>query len=88
MSKKIESLNIKEIRKLIREAFKHYNRKEIYKDEFYNYFKNKGYTEEEVDDLWLRTIGESKIVKWGIHFEADQLPPKKIIKRQFIKLTK
>ena len=88
MDNRIESMNIKEVRKLIREAFKHYNKKEIYKEEFYNYFKNKGYTQEEIDELWYRAIGESGIVKCGVYFEADELPPKKIIERQFLELIR
>lgn len=88
MNEKIESIDIKKLRKLIRELFKHYGRKEVYEDEFYEYFRNKGFSDEEIERLWIRAISRSGIVKWGVYVEADQLPPKKIKEKTFLELIR
>ena len=84
----IESLTKKELRKIVRELFKHYNKEEIFKDEFHQYFKRKGYTDEQINLIWFSIIGKSGMVKWGIQFEANEIPPKKIKSRPFIKLIR
>jgi len=84
----ITSLTKKELRKIVRELFKHYNKEEIFKDEFHQYFKKKGYTDEQINLLWILIIARSGIVRWGVIPEADQLPPKKIINKPFIELIK
>ena len=88
LEQKAEITTPKELRKLIKKLFKHYRRREVYKDEFYDYFRAKGFTQEEIDELWYRAIGESGIVKCGVYFEADEIPPKKIIERHFLELIR
>ena len=88
MAKDVKTMRLKELRELVKELFAYYGRDEVYEDEFFEYFKNKGFTEEEIDTLWLMVLGKSGLVKLGMHVEADDLPPKKIIRRVFIKLIK
>jgi len=63
-------------------------KREIYKDEFYEYFERKGYTKEQIKLLWFLIIGKSRMVKWGVQFEADEIPPKKIKSKPFIELIR
>jgi len=88
MIKDIKSLTRKELRKIVRELFKYYGRDEVYEEEFHEYFKKKGLTDEEIDTLWLMVLGKSGLVKLGLHVVADELPPKRIIRRAFIKLVR
>jgi len=86
--KDIKNMEIKKLRKLVRELFRYYGRDEVYEDEFYEYFRNKGLKDEEIEILWLRVIGESGLVRWEIHVVADELPPKEIKSRPYIKLIR
>ena len=61
---------------------------EVFKDEFIEFFRKKGYNDEEIETLWLLIISRSGIVKLGVLFEGEGLPPKKIINRPFNKLIK
>ena len=83
---KAETISLQELKKLVKELFKHYRRRKVYEDEFYNYFKAKGFSEEDIDILWVRVIGESNLIKIGVHLQADKLPPKKVKERPFIEL--
>lgn len=86
MIKDVKSLTRKELRKIVRELFKHFGRDEVYEDEFYDYFRRKGLSDEDIEVLWVRVIGESDLVRWEIHVWADELPLKEVKSRAYIKL--
>ena len=88
MIRDVKSLTREELRKMVRELFKHFSRDEVFKDEFFDYFRGKGYSDEEIRILWVRVIGESDMVRWEIHVWADELPPKEIKGRAYIKLIR
>jgi len=88
VSERIKSMSLKELRKLVRELFKHYGRDEVYKDEFFEYFRNKGFKDEEIKILWVKVIGKSGLVRLSFHIIADELPPKEIKSKAFIKLIR
>lgn len=66
---------------MVRELFKHYSRDEVYEEEFNEYFKKKGLTDEEIDVLWLMVLGKSGLVKLGLHVEAAGPPPKRLLEK-------
>ena len=80
--------NIKELRRLVRAPFKHYGRNVIYEDEFFKYFRDKGWSDEDIERLWIAAIADSGIVKMGVIPEAKEYPPKEIIGRPVLVLTK
>ena len=40
-----------ELRKLLEEAFEHYKQQTLYKEEIHQYFKEKGWKENEIDEI-------------------------------------
>jgi len=81
----IEKINKKTLKKIIKRVFEHFNRNIVYKDEFYEYFREKGLNNDEIDELWIKVITELKKIEWGVHFFSNDFPPKNIKRRPYIK---
>ena len=73
MSKKNE---VKELRKLIIQVFKHYGRRKITMKEFEDYFKSKGLSEKEIEDLYIKAH-TNEIILTGIRPLPDPQNPLK-----------
>jgi len=76
MSVKKSLKDVKSLRELMREPFKHYGKKVLYKEEFFQYFREKGWKEKDIEDLWVMGIARSGIVQWGMIPEIVEFPSK------------
>ena len=84
---KVDPTNKKLLRKIIRLPFKYYRKKILYKEEFFQFFKDQGWSDDEIDELWFLAIAKSGIVNFWFIPEADDFPPKEIRDRMVIELV-
>ncbi len=59
------------LRKLIEQIFRHYNRKTITREEFLGYLQEQGYTREQAIEIYKRAAKE-KIIDTGIIADVDE----------------
>ncbi|MCS7365058.1 MAG: hypothetical protein NDF54_06430 [archaeon GB-1867-035] len=52
----MKKLSKEEVEKLIKEVFNYYGKSRIFEEEFIKYFKQKGMTDEEIDNLWVKAL--------------------------------
>ena len=51
----------KRIKVLVEQVFNHYKRYELYKEQFIKYFKARGMSKEETDQLWVNAYAQNLI---------------------------
>jgi hypothetical protein len=52
------------IKTLVEQAFIHYGKNELYEEQFDRFFKDKGMSEEEIDNLWIEA-NSMRIIQVG-----------------------
>ena len=85
-NKKINLKDKRKLRKLVEEPFRFYGEKVIYEEEFFEYFRRHGWSEDDIERLWVFAVGEG-IVRFGVSPEADEFPPRKIRGRVILELV-
>ena len=58
-------LTTEELRKAIDHLSKQYNRPWILQQEFTSYLKAKGYTDEEIDEIWFQAFRKGLVIATG-----------------------
>ena len=90
MVRDVRSLSVRELRRLVRELFRFYGRDRVFRDEFFDYFRCRGFGDDDIELLWYMVIGRSRLVRFGFYVDAadNEIPPRKFIKKAFIRLLK
>ncbi|MCS7365375.1 MAG: hypothetical protein NDF54_08065 [archaeon GB-1867-035] len=89
MTKKKELFTeIEKLQKLVKAPFEYYNKKFLYKEEFFQYYREKGWDERKIKWLWVLAVAKSGIVRLAVTFEADEFPPREIRSRSVLELVK
>ena len=68
----------KQVKALVEGAFKHFGKDEIYEKQFIKYFRDKGMSKEEVDQLWVKA-NAMNIIEIGVIPIARKEDPLKIL---------
>jgi len=68
----------KQVKALVDGAFKHFGKNKIYEKQFIRYFKNKGMSEKEADQLWIKA-NAMNIIEIGVIPIARRENPLKIL---------
>ena len=55
----------KQVKELVEGAFKHFGKDRIFEKQFIRYFKNKGMSEKEADQIWVNA-NAMKIIEIGV----------------------
>jgi len=73
----------KELKKLIDEVFKFYGRRALIEDDFYGYFLERGFSREEIEDLWMDAMAED-LIEVGVTPILDPENPYEIVGKKFV----